>query len=41
MIQLQTQHKNQGHTYLRFLPPPTPYVEKNVNLHVFKQVYEP
>jgi len=32
MIQLQTQHKNQGHMYLKFLTPPTPCVEKTMNI---------
>jgi len=36
MIQLQTRHKSQGHMYLKYLTPPTPCVEKTMNLHVFK-----
>jgi hypothetical protein len=37
LIRPQTQHKNPEHMYLKFLIPPTPSVEKIVNLlHRFK-----
>jgi len=32
----QTQHRNLEHTYLKFLTPLTPYVEKTVNLQRLK-----
>jgi hypothetical protein len=37
-----TTHKNPEHTYINFLMPLTPSVEKIVNLlHGFEQVYKP
>jgi len=36
LIRPQTQHTYLKHTYLKFLTPLTPSVEKTVNLHGFK-----
>jgi len=36
LIRPQTQHKNPENTYLKFLTPLLPSVEKNMNLHAFK-----
>jgi hypothetical protein len=42
LIRPQTQHTNPEHTYLKFLTPLRPSMEKTVHLlHGFKQVYKP
>jgi hypothetical protein len=35
LIRPQTQHKNPGHMYLKFITPLTPYMEKIVKYHGF------